>query len=185
MKRILAMVLAVVLLSGCGSADTEMKTAMELREMLLSTQSCSFDTEINADFGDKLYSFSMKCEFDRDGSMTFTVIAPETIAGITGSVSYAGGKLTFDKSALAFSLLADGEVSPVSAPWLVMKALRGGYLTACGAEGDLLRLTIDDSYEEDAMQSDIWIKGHTPQYAEVVWQGRRILTLSIENFQLL
>ena len=185
MKRILAMVLAVVLLSGCGGTDTGMKKAMELREMLLSAQSCSFDTDISADFGDKTYSFSMKCVFDREGNMSFTVTAPETIAGITGSVSYAGGKLTFDESALAFSLLADGELSPVSAPWLVIKTLRGGYLTACGTEGELLRLTIDDSYEEDAMQSDIWVKDYAPQYAEVVWQGRRILTLSIENFRLL
>ena len=53
-------------------------------------------------------------------------------------------------------------------------------------EGDLLRLTIDDSYEEDALTLDIWLNGQDiPIRAEILYDGRRILTLEIENFQIM
>jgi hypothetical protein len=61
--------------------------------------------------------------------------------------------------ALTFPPLADGQVAPVSGPWILLKTLLGGYLTACGMEDDLLRLTIYDSYEEDALQMEIWLNG--------------------------
>ena len=112
--------------------------------------------------------------------------APETIAGITGTVSAEGGKLTFDEESLAFELLADGQVTPVSAPWLLLKTLRGGYVTGCGMDGDYLRVSIDDSYEEDALHLDIWLdSASVPQRAEIVWQEKRILSLELEKFEIL
>jgi hypothetical protein len=52
-------------------------------------------------------------------------------------------------------------------------------------EEDLLRLTIDDSYEEDALKVDIWLdETDTPVRAEILYDGRRILTLIIKNFTI-
>jgi hypothetical protein len=52
-------------------------------------------------------------------------------------------------------------------------------------EDDLLRLTIDDSYREDALTVDIWLDAQdTPVRAEILYDGRRILTLTIKNFQM-
>ena len=104
---------------------------MDFRAKLLA-QAVSFDAEITADYGDKTYTFAMHCESDTKGDMTFTVTAPESIAGISGTISASGGKLTFSDTALAFDLMADDQLSPVSAPWILMKTLRSGYLTSCG-----------------------------------------------------
>ena len=95
----------------------------------------------------------------------------------------AGGKLTFDGQALSFALLADEQVTPVSAPWLLIRTLRSGYLTSCGEEGGTVRVAIDDSYEEDALHLDIWLdENDSPQRGEILWQGRRILSVSVTNF---
>ena len=116
--------------------------------------------------------------------MTFTVQQPEAIAGITGTVSATGGKLTFDKEALAFEWMADGQITPVAAPWVLMHTLRSGYLTSCGREGEILRMAIDDSYADDALHLDIWLdEQDLPKYAEILWQGRRILSIKVKNFQ--
>ena len=118
--------------------------------------------------------------------MTFTVKEPESIAGITGSVSAQGGKLTFDDTALAFDLLAEGQVTPVTAPWLLVKTLRGGYVTSCGMEEEKLRVSIDDSYREDALRLDIWFdNNNVPNHAEILWANRRILSLEITSFEIL
>lgn len=160
-----------------------MNRAMAFRSKLLA-QNVAFDTVITADYGDKTHSFEVSCTLDTDGTLGFTVMAPETIAGITGTISANGGKLTFDGQALAFPMLAEGQVTPVSGPWVLMHTLRSGYLTSCGKEGDGLRLAIDDSYRDDALHLDIWLNGSDlPVRGEILWQGRRVVSMDVKNFR--
>ena len=160
---------------------------MTLRAKLLGTSECTYDALVTADYGDEINTFRMECTASGNGDVAFKVSEPETISGITGTLTGSGGKLTFDDKALAFDMLADGQLSPISAPWVFLKTLRGGYVTSCGSdgdgirvcsqvigvtlqktlrggyltsagmEGDLLRLAVDDSYEEDALHVDIWL----------------------------
>ena len=82
-------------------------------------------------------------------------------------------------------MLADDQLAPVSAPWLLLKTLRSGYLTSAGKDGDLMRITIDDRYEDDALTMDIWVdREDRPVYAEILWKGENILTITVENFQI-
>ena len=128
----------------------------------------------------------MDCKMDTSGSVYFTVTEPETIAGITGNIADDGGELTFDDQILAFPMLADGQVAPVSAPYLLMKTLRGGYISACGTDGELYRVQINDSYEANALQLDIWLDStHLPVCADILYKGRRYLTLKIDRFTFL
>lgn len=185
-KKIAVFLVICLLFAGCGETEGELDRVMGLRAKLLAGDGCTFASEITADYGDRLSTFAMDCLSNEHGGISFTVEEPQTIAGITGTLSAEGGKLTFDEEALAFPLLADGQVTPVSAPWLLMKTLRGGYVTACGMDGELLRVSIDDSYEEDALHVDIWLDGSdVPRRAEFVWQERRILSMTVENFEIL
>jgi len=186
LKRIAAVILATVLLAGCTGKRDELDRAMKLRASLLGCLGCSFDVTITADYGDELYTFVMNCQTDggRD-DLQFTVLQPESIAGITGQITSGEGKLTFDDVALHFPLLADDQITPVSGPWILMKTLLGGYLTAAGEEDDLLHLTIYDSYEEDALQLEVWLNGEdVPVCAEILYDGRRIVTMNVENFSI-
>jgi len=186
MKRIAILLCLVFFMTGCAGTDRTMDRAMAFRSRLLGAGGCSFDADITADYGDKSFTFSMACTADDQGAATFSVTKPETIAGITGTVSAAGGKLTFDDKALSFALMADGLVTPVSGPWVLVKTLRSGYLTSCGQEGEYLRLAIDDSYEADALHLDIWLgEDDLPVRGEILWQGRRLLSISVTNFTFL
>ena len=128
----------------------------------------------------------MECRSDVQGNLQFTVTEPETIAGISGTVAKGSGKLSFDDQVLAFDILADGLISPVSGPWVMVETLRGGYLTSCSQEGELLRVAIDDSYAENALHLDVWIDGSDiPQRCEIYWQGRRLLSMDVKNFTFL
>lgn len=185
MKKLLGVLCVVLLFTGCGGKSQELEQAMGLRARLLASQGCSFDATITADYGDELHTFAMSCESDNRGNVSFSVTAPESIAGITGKVDGEGGKLTFDDKALHFDLMADNQITPVSGPWILMKTLLGGYITSCGMDGEYLRLAVDDSYEDDALHLDIWLnEDDKPVRGEIFFDSRRIVTLELQNFRI-
>ncbi len=184
MKRVWPIVLLAVLLLGCSASD-ETERGLAVRTKIQSAQGCSFTAAITADYGETLYSFEMECRFDQQGNMSFCVTAPETVAGISGTVSAEGGRLVFDETVLAFSLMAEDQLSPVGAPWILMKSLRGGYLRSCWEEQGMLCMSLDESYADNALQTDLWLNGEAcPTHGDILWEGRRILTLDITDFLL-
>ena len=183
MKRLAALLLVCVLLVGCIPEPDGMGVALSLRESLLSG-ACAFDATVTADYGDYLHTFVIRCLGDETGTVEFSVLVPETISGITGSMDGKTGKLTFDDQVLAFSPLAEGELAPVTAPWVFLSSLRGGYIVSCAETGQGMLLTVDDSYAENALRLDIFLnEQNLPVSAEVIWRGRRILTMVIVNFR--
>ena len=116
--------------------------------------------------------------------MAFEVTGPEPISGITGTLTRSGGALTFDDTILGFPMLAEGRLAPVSAPWILLKALRSGYISSVGRESDGWRLTVLDSYEEDALVLDIWFDDDwQPKHSEILFKGEKILTLVPEDLR--
>lgn len=171
-----------MLLTGCSAVENELDRAMGLRTKLLSS-TYAFDAVVTADYVAGTNTFAMHCQGDALGNVTFEVTEPESLAGITGRLTGERGALMFDDAALAFDLLADGELSPVSAPWVVVRSLRSGYLADCGKEGQHLRLSVHDTYADDALHLDVWLDGEdVPVQADVLWKNRRILAVAIENF---
>lgn len=174
----------MLLLCGCRSVESDLDTALSLRENL--SGGCAFSAEVTADYGDSVYTFELDCRSNADGSLNFTVVSPETISGISGKLSATGGQLQFDESVLAFPMLVEGEVSPVSAPWLMLHSLQGGYIRGCGKDGDQLKMMIDDSYAQEPLQVELWLDAAAnPQTCEIMWQNRRILSLKIKSFSFL
>ena len=185
-RSLMIFVLLIAVLPGCKTGHDALERGMQLRSRLVSSNGYTFDTQITADFGDKLYTFEMNCRADSAGDLTFTVTAPETIAGITGTISGREGKLTFGDSALAFELLAEGRLSPVSAPWVLIHTLHQGYLTACSETDSGLVLSINDRYEENALNLSVYLgDDDLPTGAEIFWEGSRILSLTVANFSFL
>ena len=185
MKRIAILLLMIVMLCGCSGGAEQMDRAMALRGKIQQKE-VSFDAVVTADYGDKVHKFSMECQADTLGNVKFKVTEPENIAGISGTIAKGSGKLTFDAQVLAFDILADELISPVSGPWVLMQTLRSGFLTSCSTEGELLRVAIDDSYEENALHLEVWLDSNDiPTQCEIYWQGRRLLSMDVKNFAFL
>lgn len=183
MKRILHLVILCLCLTGCSRENQYLDRALSLRQKLLNGAGCQFKAEITADYGQELYSFVMDCKTDQNGAVRFCVIEPESISNITGVIEQGNGKLTFDDKAIAFSMLADGQLSPISAPWVMMQALRSGYIDCCGRWEKGVELMVDDSYEEDALHLDIKLnESDCPVYAEILWDERRVLSVKVNDF---
>lgn len=187
MRRLLAMILGLcMLLVGCSPEEGGVESGMRLRDRMLACKSCEFTADLTVDFGENQYSFTLGCKAKNDGTVEFTVVSPETIAGISGRIDNRLGALSFDETVLAFPLIADGEIAPITAPWLFWKALLGGYIRAAGEDGQFMRLTIDDSFNGENVQVDIWLnENNDPVSAEIGLHGKVLLFLKISSFQIL
>ena len=181
LKRIWGLLIFCLFLSGCKSEED---AAISLRQRVLKADHLQFQAEITADYGDTLSVFTLDCVGLSDGSLAFTVTAPESISGIRGTLASGTGKLHFEDKALSFPLVADGLLSPVSAPWIFYNTLRSGNLLSSGREGAYTRLTIDDSFREDALRLDIWLDGAgNPVRSDVSHRGQNCLSLALQNFR--
>lgn len=183
MKTGAVFLLSAFLLSGCISESAAQNPGLQLRTQLLQAESCAFRAEITADYGDSINSFTLDCEGGKDGNLVFSVAEPQSIAGITGNIRGGKGNLTFDEVSLGFPLLADNQLSPVSAPWIFLKTLRTGYMTSNGKDGDMLRLSLDDSFDKDALHVDIWLDSdNMPVRCEILHNGHKILSIDVKDF---
>lgn len=186
MRRITAMGLAVltVLLCACASERSAVSPAIAFRAELVQAGGCSFQAEITADFGDTVQSFSMDCSSDSEGRTELTVTAPETIAGITATVSDSGGTITYDGMAVDFGLLANGNVIPAAAPALVTACWTGEYIASGGDEDGRYRATYEKNFDEKRLLVDTWFENGVPICAEICYNQQRILKLTISDFTM-
>lgn len=175
-----------MLLGGCSQENAALKQGLEFRNRLLDAPGCTFTAKVTGDYGDMIHVFSARCRSDETGAVTFQLSEPDTLAGIAGTVSEEGGRLTFEDKALCFPLLTDEQLTPAAAPWILLKTLRSGYLTSACQEEDLLRLSMDDTYEEDALHLDIWMdESRLPVRADILYDGKRILSVEVDDFVFL
>ena len=173
-------------MSGCGKTDDTYNRVINLRNQIAESDACAFKTQICADYEDVTYTFEMLCRSNSDGGLDFEVTHPDSIAGITGNFGDDYSNIIFDDHVLAFERIADGRITPVSAPWVFIKALRSGYIRGCTETESGVKAIIDDSYEDDAFQLYIWLDSlDRPQSAEIYWNDRRVLSLTVSEFSLM
>ncbi len=163
-----------------------MEQALKFRRSLLQASAGTFDAVITADFESTLQSFKMNCQWDSTDQMKFTVLEPNSISGITGTISQDNGKIAFDDKALFFETIADGQITPVSAPWVMMLAMKSGYIKGAGVNESGYLFQLDDSYKENSLNLNLQMNNDcVPIFAEIFYDGRRVVSITLENFTIL
>ena len=185
MKRFVPLLMVLLLLNGCSGTQKPIDKAMSFRSRLLQSNGCSFVAVVTADYFEKKQVFKLQCSCDAGGNVRFEVLEPTSIAGITGTIDGQGGKLTFDEHALLFSLMAESRISPVSGPWIMLQAMRSGYIRGCADTNDALTIHIDDTLGQDTLQLVLGINTEKLVSADIFYHQRRILAIQIEDFTFL
>ena len=183
-KCVLFLMVFLMVFSGCGKGKEPTQQALDFRTGLLGTEGCSFTAKIRADYGEKLYDFTLEAVCSQEETR-LTVCEPKEIAGISAVVTKNGAKLEFDGAELDFGKLANGYISPVSVPWLLAQCWMGEYISMAGSDGDLYRVTYLRGYEDEEVTVDTWFaENGVPVYGEVFYDGVRCITVEIEDFQM-
>ena len=167
-KKLTALLLALpALLCACAGKPAKQdlaQPALDFRQALLEN-GCSFEAEITADFEDYVYSFTLSCEEDSDGSMQMRILAPDTLAGITAQIEGERAKLVF----------GDTEVA---------QAWRSGYMQFSGTEDGALHVTYLCGYGEDEIRVDTWFSDGAPVRADLSCDGHTTVQIDVTDFNL-
>lgn len=156
---------------------------MDFRQALLEN-GCSFEAEITADFEDYVYSFTLSCEEDSDGSMQMRILAPDTLAGITAQIEGERAKLVFGDTEAAFGTLSGLGISPMAAPAYLAQAWRSGYMQFSGTEDGALHVTYLCGYGEDEIRVDTWFSDGAPVRADLSCDGHTTVQIDVTDFNL-
>lgn len=90
MRRVLLCALMIILLlalTACSSKVTfEDAMALQVRTEYIGMKRCEGDATLLADYGERVYEYSVHFLWERDGEMSLTITAPENLAGITAKI---------------------------------------------------------------------------------------------------
>lgn len=182
---LMTLLLPLCACSGAGGEETLQK-AIDFRADVLNAPSCAYTAEVNADYGDVVYEFTMDCSLNADGTTAVTVTAPDTIAGITAEISGGDGTVTFADMALDFGTMAEGNITPVAAPAVIGECWRSAYIASAGEEDGNYRVRYEYDYEDEQLLVDTWFspEKNIPIYSEICYNEACVLKITISDFQI-
>lgn len=192
-RRVLSCVLMMTLLltaCGHGGKDDPRQLASLIRGEYLNMTGWSSGINLTADYGDRVFDFTVNAGWRKDGETVLTVVKPDLIAGITARLKDGETLLEYDGAGLSVGALDEEGLSPISAVPALMKQITKGYMAQCRWDGDgesrLLRVRCRDPEkgEQEGTEYTLWFDPatHALLRAEVSAGGVLRLTAVFDDF---
>lgn len=194
-RRLCALMMIIPLLTGCsrgergGATDAE-ELALAIRTEYLAMTACSSTVDITADYGQRVYEYTLSISWQKDGETLLTVLAPETIAGVTARIQNGTGYLEFEGASLETgSILADG-LSPIEAVPAILNYIFSGYIAECDFEtvGESQQLWFccrdPEASPGTGTEAAFWFdtESHALICAEVISDGYTVIQCNFTDF---
>ena len=195
--RICALMMTLCLaLAACGGEEAEARNADELalaiRTEYLAMEGCTARMEVTADYGERVYDFTLDLSYARDGETTITVAAPEEVAGVTARLSGEGTYLEYDGASLETGPLDESGLSPIGAAPFLLRGAREGFLAECAleteGERELVRMTCRDPELSpgEGTELSLWFDAgtHALVRGEILSDGFRVIDCTVTDFHM-
>lgn len=132
-----APMITLLLLSACavggGGSEVE-QLAQDIRGNYLSMSACHSTIEVTADYGQRIYSYTMEMTWESEGDTVLTITQPESIAGVTVRVADGETVLIYDDVQVETGPLYEGGMSPVDVVPTLLQSAKEGFIAECGME---------------------------------------------------
>lgn len=126
--------LLAALLGGCSKTESENDLALQLRSDFLAMDGCSGTMDVTADYGQRVYEYTVSFSSTQKSGMTLVITAPEEVAGITATVENGQTFLKFGGVQLETGPLNADGLSPLDALPAFIAAMQSGYIAETGSE---------------------------------------------------
>lgn len=180
---IMALLLAVLLMvTGCGEKGS---AAAEIQRQYGLIDTAQMEAEVTFRNGSDERCFTLQCDYTPDKAQV-TVTAPETVAGVTATVT--GEDLTLNYDGESLSVGDMGALSPLASLPQLLRAIASGYVLEEGQETledtSCCRLVLDTTIGGEAVTCSVWIDEETllPRYGEFSVDGETITSVKMLAF---
>ena len=176
-------------LSGCGSAPADGQTVREHFETLAGFEA---ELKILSDLGQSVLEYQVDYVYNREDNDTFTITAPESLAGIGGTIAgtdNASFALQYDGLALDDAMPQRTGLTPADALFCLMNDLRTAepvQLWTERADGaSLLVLRYEQQDADGKVEKQVWLTEDSlqPVCAEFYADGTRVLQLLVTDYR--
>ena len=177
-------------LNGCGTAEANNEQALTLRSDFLAMTSCSGCMELTADYGQRVYDYTVTFMGTKEDGLTLTLTAPEEVSGITAHLDEGQTFLTFDGVRLETGPLNADGLSPLDALPIFLSEMRSGYIAETGPERlnerETLRICCRDPDQEagQGLETVLWFdqENDTLLRGELRSDGTTVITCRFSEF---
>lgn len=184
MRRMVAVLMLLLTLCACGAENTNSaQTAVSFRTARNGSESCTFRMNLTADYGEYIREYTLSCICSEDAA-DFTLIAPETAAGITATVSGTGAQVSYEDTILAVENFESRRISPMAAPYLLDQAWKKGYISSTGMDGQQEMVQYLLGYGMQQLTITAWFDGETPVRAEISDGTNTLIACEITEFNM-
>ena len=190
-KLLFCVPMMILLLAACGGGSAggseEETLALAIRGEYLEMTSCAATAEITADYGQRVYQYTMSVEASEEET-ALVITAPETVVGITARLKGKDSLLEYDGIAVETGPMNQQGLTPVSAVPALLEETRSGYMRACALEedGTLLRMDCGDPEGEPGkgVETTLWFDAETHALArgEIRVDGFRAILCEFTQF---
>lgn len=185
-----------LLLTACGGGNGAGNTdelALDIRAEYIAMTGCSATLDLTADYGERVYDYTLTLVYQREGDTTVTVEAPEEIAGVTARISKDSAALEYDGVSLETGPLDATGLSPVSAVPAILKCAMEGFIAETAVEpvgeAECLRVTYrdPDARPGTGVETSLWFDtaNHALTQGEILSDGYQVIRCAITGFVLL
>ena len=179
-------------LTGCTGTAQENQLALDLRTAFLSMEGCSGAMEVEADYGQRVYTYGMALDWSRDGETVLELTSPEEVAGLRARLTEEGGALEYDGVSVETGPLTGEGLSPMEAPLALLDGVREGYLASTGLETvderEELHLVIraPEGVPGTGTELEVWCDPETGALlrGEILSDGRTVVTCEFQSFTM-
>lgn len=138
-RRLCALMMILPLLTGCGGGEqgggnSAEELALSIRTEYLAMTACAATVDMTADYGQRVYEYTLTVSWQKGGETLLTVVAPENIAGITARIQNGSTLLEYDGASLETGLLSADGLSPMEAVPAILNYIFSGYIAECDFE---------------------------------------------------
>lgn len=197
--RLCPVILSIFITSSCSKTEDPQAEAIEMRHSYLSLSQATALCQVTADYGERVYDFSMVLVAERreEGlSTTLTLTEPASLKGISVTQTGTGqdSQLVWEDLVLETGDLNPEGLSPVTAIPLLLDTLERGFIhsvsltekhTAQGTQVLLELISKDpDAPTGTGQEVVLWVDAESYGLVggEIFQDGRRVVACTIENF---
>lgn len=180
------MISLAVLLSACGSTAGYEKKIEQFRDTLSEYGRVSFQTEMSADDGECVSTYSVQCTRGENETV-LNLLSPELIAGVTAHISKKGTEIEYDGLSLEAGTLSGSGIAPLEAPAEILDAMSGGIVSQIRRETqngeDTIAFNVDRG---NGIIVALWLEYNelTPVCAEICSSGRTVIWCKFSDWKM-